>query len=71
MGMEHVDAGDELALVMADALAAWEDYRSALDHLQASSPEGPLPEDYERRRTAWAARVPGGRSGAVRVPSFS
>ncbi len=71
MGTEYAHAGDELARVMADALAAWEDYPSALAHLDASAPEGRLPEDYERKRTAWAARVPGGRAGVARVPSFS
>ncbi len=72
MEEEHARAGDELALVMADALAACEDYPSALAHLEASAPEeGALPEDYERKRSAWAARVPGGHAGAVRVPSFS
>ncbi len=70
MGTEYPRAGDELALVMADALAACEDYPSALAHLDASAPEGRLPEDYERKRTAWAARVPG-REHPVRVPSFS
>ncbi len=70
MGTEYPRAGDELALVMADALAACEDYPSALAHLKASAPEGRLSEDYERKRTAWAARVPG-REHPVRVPSFS
>jgi hypothetical protein len=67
-------AGAELALTMADACADCGELRQALAHLDAlRGTFQPVPDEYERKRVEWTARLRAGPDtsprGGRRAPS--